>query len=241
MDILEQFWLNISPESLFGSTGKKDIRIECLGEFGLFFLQWIFNQKDNSGKLLELAKGLGTPPAGLEEILYDNINEEKIRASEIDFAINTAKAYQEKIGFTRFQENSINIKDVPFGQIADYILASCAMFPLFPAKKIGDSYFVDGGIVNNLPIESALALGANEIIVIHVEGFGINQYHRKHKMLAKLDDIKVMTLKPKCKITGVLEFKSDMAKKVLEAGYDAGKEFFDYYYKLMDFKEKTIR
>lgn len=54
------------------------------------------------------------------------------------------------------------------GTIVDAVLASSAVPGLFPAVEIDGEHFFDGGIVNSIPIARALALGANEIYVLHV-------------------------------------------------------------------------
>jgi NTE family protein len=54
------------------------------------------------------------------------------------------------------------------GELADAVLASCAVPALLAPVKIGDEHFLDGGLVHSIPVGRALALGANEIYVLHV-------------------------------------------------------------------------
>ena len=54
------------------------------------------------------------------------------------------------------------------GPLVDAILASCAVPGLMPAVEVGGEHFLDGGIVNSIPIERALALGATELYVLQV-------------------------------------------------------------------------
>ena len=54
------------------------------------------------------------------------------------------------------------------GPLAEAILASAAVPGLLPAVEIGGEHFIDGGIVNSIPISRAVALGATEIHVLHV-------------------------------------------------------------------------
>ncbi len=49
---------------------------------------------------------------------------------------------------------------------ADHILGSCALPLLFPARRIGSHYYVDGGIRFNTPIAPAIRAGADRIVVI---------------------------------------------------------------------------
>ncbi len=54
------------------------------------------------------------------------------------------------------------------GDLIDAVLASCAVPGLLPAVRIGGEHFLDGGLVNSLPVDRAVALGATEIYALHV-------------------------------------------------------------------------
>jgi NTE family protein len=54
------------------------------------------------------------------------------------------------------------------GDLADVVLASCAVPGVLPPVKIGDEHFIDGGIVNSIPVARAVALGATTIYVLQV-------------------------------------------------------------------------
>ena len=54
------------------------------------------------------------------------------------------------------------------GDLADVVLASCAVPGVLPPVKIGDEHFIDGGIVNSIPVGRAVALGARRIYVLQV-------------------------------------------------------------------------
>jgi NTE family protein len=54
------------------------------------------------------------------------------------------------------------------GPLVDAILASAAVPGILPPVEIGGEHFIDGGIVNSIPIDRAIFLGANEIYVLHV-------------------------------------------------------------------------
>jgi len=54
------------------------------------------------------------------------------------------------------------------GILADAVLASCAVPGVLPPVKIGEEHFIDGGIVNSIPVARAVALGARTIYVLQV-------------------------------------------------------------------------
>ncbi len=54
------------------------------------------------------------------------------------------------------------------GPLVDAVLASSAVPGLLPPVKIGGEHFLDGGIVNSIPVSRAVELGARTIYVLHV-------------------------------------------------------------------------
>ena len=54
------------------------------------------------------------------------------------------------------------------GALTDVVLASCAVPGILPPVPIGDEHFIDGGIVNSIPVARAVALGARTIYVLQV-------------------------------------------------------------------------
>ena len=54
------------------------------------------------------------------------------------------------------------------GLLTDVVLASCAVPGILPPVAIGDEHFIDGGIVNSIPVARAVAVGAKTIYVLQV-------------------------------------------------------------------------
>jgi NTE family protein len=54
------------------------------------------------------------------------------------------------------------------GVLADVLLASCAVPGILPPVPIGGEHFIDGGIVNSIPVARAVVLGAKTIYVLQV-------------------------------------------------------------------------
>ncbi|MBI4830216.1 MAG: patatin-like phospholipase family protein [Candidatus Lindowbacteria bacterium] len=55
--------------------------------------------------------------------------------------------------------------DVP---VHEAVYASCALPGIFPPSKIGDSYYVDGGVGTNLPVHIARQRNADLIIAVNL-------------------------------------------------------------------------
>lgn len=54
------------------------------------------------------------------------------------------------------------------GDLIEPVLASCALPGVFPPVQIGGEHFFDGGLVNSIPLDRAVTLGADTVWVLHV-------------------------------------------------------------------------
>ena len=54
------------------------------------------------------------------------------------------------------------------GRVVDAVVASAAVPGLLPPAKVGDEHFLDGGIVNSIPLGRAVELGATRVFVLQV-------------------------------------------------------------------------
>lgn len=87
---------------------------------------------------------------------------------------------QAAVGETTFEELAVPLRviaaDITHGRrtvfstgpLAPAILASSAIPGIFPPVRIGDTVYVDGGILDNTSVETALALGARRLFILDV-------------------------------------------------------------------------
>jgi NTE family protein len=54
------------------------------------------------------------------------------------------------------------------GPLADAVVASCSVPGLLPPAEIGEGHYIDGGLVNSIPVGRAVALGARTVYVLQV-------------------------------------------------------------------------
>jgi NTE family protein len=85
---------------------------------------------------------------------------------------------EEGVGFERLEDALIPIEVVAtsltdgrerwftYGPALDAILASAAIPAVFPPVEIDGERFIDGGVVNNVPIRRAIDAGATRIVVL---------------------------------------------------------------------------
>lgn len=99
--------------------------------------------------------------APLTALLRRHVSEEAVRNSPIRFGLTA----------TRFPTLSCvekTIADMEHGSLHQWLLASSAIFPLFPMQTIGEERYIDGGFCDNTPVEMAIRAGARRIIAVDV-------------------------------------------------------------------------
>lgn len=57
---------------------------------------------------------------------------------------------------------------IEYGDIAEVIRASMSIPGIFTPAQIGEKYYIDGGVTNNLPIEAAIDFGCDIIIALEI-------------------------------------------------------------------------
>ena len=57
------------------------------------------------------------------------------------------------------------------GPVVDAVMASAAVPGLLPPARVGDEHYLDGGIVNSIPLGRAVELGADRVFVLQVGRF----------------------------------------------------------------------
>lgn len=96
---------------------------------------------------------------GLREILTENLRSDKIEDLKIPLII-TATNFN--LGKTEYFTE---------GNLIDALISSAAIPILFEAQKIQDTFYLDGGIMNNLPVYP-LRKKCKRIIAVHVNPIG---------------------------------------------------------------------
>jgi NTE family protein len=95
-------------------------------------------------------------PAALSDLLREHVRAERIEELAVPFQCVAASI--EHAAEHWFDS----------GPLIDAVLASSAVPGLLPPVGIGGEHFVDGGLVNSIPVGRAVALGAREIYVLQV-------------------------------------------------------------------------
>lgn len=123
-------------------------------------IEGLMEQRDAIRPFLKkYVKNKGADISPFTAFIQKLIREDEIRASEIDFGLVTTE-------FPSLTGRELTRQEIPRGLMRDYIMASSAIFPLFPMHRIGNLTYVDGCYYDNLPISLALRMGADQVIAV---------------------------------------------------------------------------
>ena len=108
--------------------------------------------------------GLNVEPLG--ETIDRYIDEDAARHSPIRFGL-----VMTELGTMRSIRCPID--EIPDGKLKDYLLASSACFPALRPREIDGVIYIDGGWRDNMPLDLAKDMGAEELLAVDIDGVGI--------------------------------------------------------------------
>ena len=203
MDDLEKaeyIWENISYSKVMDVD---DDMMESVKKWDLKAID--LRQITEEAKRILKDKGFDITP--LKQLIDSSIDEEKIRSSDREFYITTYSV-------TDHQLLTLEVNDIPEGEIGDMLLAS-AYFPAFKNQKLKGRRYMDGGGWNNVPVNVLLDQGYEDILVIRIYGLGFDS----EKVTEIPDEVNVYHIAPRQDLGGILEFDKKQARKNMTLGY----------------------
>src|SRR5699024_8144108 len=115
----------------------------------------------------------------------------------------------------------ITKEEMPRQHIYDYLLASASCFPLFPIHRFQDQAYIDGGYYDNVPIDLALAMGADEVLVIDMS-YPVKHSHYLHRPHIHYTYSTV-------ELSGFMDFSKESIQRSLRLGYQQGQKAMNKY------------
>lgn len=201
IDKLEYFWTHDDIGKLMGFLESMDI-----------------DKKNYSAHIKQISipitsiianKGLTMEP--LKNRITEIIDEKSLRESDIDFGLVTFRVKDKK----RIYLFKDEIKE---NKISEYVAASCYL-PVFHYKKLEeDSYYLDGGFVDNLPYNMLDKQGYSKIYAVNLRSIGLIQ---KNKV-----DSEVVIIKPSRPLGHLLNTNRYKIKENIKLGYYDGLKVF---------------
>lgn len=193
-----ELWRRMNSESLFGMS---EAQLAALAD-------WNFSS-DTLRSLKSLwddtRKSHGIDTKNIRLFLEDIIDEQKLRASGVDFGLVT-------FCLSDFKPCELMLPDIPEGRLVDYILAS-AYLPCFSPEPMDGKYYVDGGFYNNLPLNLLQERGFSEIYAVHTNAVGVVRKFKADK------DTTVHHIYPSEPLVGLLGFVPDRIEEAMQMGY----------------------
>jgi len=214
-DQLEAWWKSADSSALFDIDQMK--------------LNRLMNNnidKDTFKYLLKKTRSIignrGLDTKRIREVLDGFIDEDKLRASKVDFGLVTVS-----LSFSNLKPLELYKEDIPKGKVVDFLMAS-ANLPVFKIEPVDCEYFLDGGFYDNCPINLLIEKGYDEIIAIRTLMPGITRQ--------PVDpNVKITQIIPSDSIGNILNFDPDLIATNIDMGYCdakkvllnlAGKRFF---------------
>ncbi len=213
----------------------RTIRLEDVMTEGLNLtttIEGMYNQRESIRPFLKkYVKNKGADISPFIEFIDRMVDEEKVRASRTDYGLVTVQVSSMKALELRKNE-------IPQGKLKDFIMASASIFPIFPMHKIDGETYLDGCYYDNLPIDLALKMGADEVIAVDL--------HTSPSHPAYVGKPYVTCIIPSRSLGTILNFDRKVIEDNIELGYwdalkafgkMAGKNYTFYPEELLDYQE----
>lgn len=189
--------------------------------------------KNSITEINKIIKNKGLDVSKYKTLIDNYVDEEKVRKSKINYGLVTLRLKDLK-------PLELTINEIEEGKLKEYILAS-SYLPGFKFDKIiDDSFYLDGGFTNNLPITLLENNGCNDIIAIKINGIGTTK-----KKINKSTN--VIELKPTKNTGPIVLFDNNDVKNNYDMGYYDTLLFFNkldgfiYYFKKFYFYKFLTR
>lgn len=191
----KKLWENISYSQIM------DVDDEWMGEL----FQGELKLREALKRGIKFLTDGGVDVTPLRKLIEETVDEDAIRQSGIGFYLLT-------FSFSELKELDLGIEDIPKGLLQDFLLASAYLL-LFKNERLHGKKYMDGGIINNVPLGSLVSRGYKDIIMIRIFGPG------REKKVKLSDDTVVYRVEPKVRLGNIMDFDSRKSRRNMKIGY----------------------
>lgn len=190
----------------------------------------LFSVKNYAALFKEVLKNGGIDASPTKDFLSQYIDENAVRKSKVPLGLIT---YQ----LSTMNPLELFAKDIPEGEMIDYILASCKVPGVSKIGPEGERY-IDGGVYDNAPVNVLKKRGINNLIIIDIsvmKGLG----HQSEAYSCS----QIVNIRPynSDELGAAFDFSPEMATKRMTMGYlDAKKAFGKLRGNVYHFAPKTF-
>ncbi len=192
----ESLWENISYSQIMSVDDK--------------IMEDIFKQKkisrDALKDMMDYISDGGVDITPLKELIAECVDEDKIQNSSMDLYIHT-------FSVDEMRELNVDLKEIEPELIRDFLLASSYIFPIFKGEKLHGKTYIDGGAINNVPVDTLIEKEYKDIIVVRIFGIG------REKKVKIPEDTTIYTIAPTVSLGSILDFNPKRSKMHLKRGY----------------------
>ena len=192
----ESLWENISYSQIMSVDDK--------------IMEDIFKQKkisrDALKDMMDYISDGGVDITPLKELIAECVDEEKIQNSPMDLYIHT-------FSVDEMRELNVDLKEIEPELIKDFLLASSYIFPIFKSEKLHGKTYIDGGAINNVPVDTLIEKEYKDIIIVRIFGIG------REKKVQIPEDTTIYTIAPTVSLGSILDFNPKKSKMHLKRGY----------------------
>lgn len=173
-------------------------------------MEKIFKKKkisrDVLKEMMDYISAGGVDITPLKTLIAESVEEKKIQASPVDLYIHT-------FSVDEMRELNVDLKEIDPEFIQDFLLASSYIFPIFKSEKLHGKTYIDGGAINNVPIDTLIEKDYKDIIVVRIFGIG------REKRVKIPEDTTIYTIAPTVSLGSILDFNPRKSKMHLKRGY----------------------
>lgn len=192
----ESLWENISYSQIMSVDDK--------------VMEDIFKQKkisrDALKDMMDYISAGGVDITPLKELIAECVDEEKIQNSSMDLYIHT-------FSVDEMRDLNVDLKGIEPELIKDFLLASSYIFPIFKSEKLHGKTYIDGGAINNVPVDTLIEKEYKDILVVRIFGIG------REKKVKIPEDTTIYTIAPTVSLGSILDFNPKRSKIHLKRGY----------------------
>lgn len=156
-------------------------------------------------ELWNCVKDGGIDITPLKTLVHEQIDEEKIRRSGIDFSLLTYSV-------TDRQELALNLEDIEEGTLEEFLIASACLLG-FKNEPFEGKTYMDGGVFNNVPLNVLVDKGYENIILVRIYGPG------RTPRVSVPEETTVYEVGPSVSLGSILEFDAKRSRQNLKIGY----------------------
>lgn len=195
---LYDVWYN-GDSTLAIDFDKKELVKVNKGKLDVASVRYLYNYVAKS-----ISDG-GIDTTKLRKLYETYIDEEKLRASNIEYGMVTVSVSDKKPVYV-YKEN------IAEGKIVDYVLASSNL-PVFKQQKLVDGkVYIDGGFYDNCPLKLITDKKVTDMFEVRTEAIGI--YKRINKK-----GLNIYTITPSKDLGGILLTDNATMRRNIKMGY----------------------